>query len=318
MSFSSKTKNELCRLPRQEDCCVRAELAGIICFSGIIRNPTGESYLRINTENASVARRIFNLVKWNFGVQTTIDIKGSKTGKHINNYYLYVHNQESLNNILSGLRLIKNDDVFKNLLAFRISEGLVQQDCCKKAFIRGAFLGGGSITDPEKTYHLEFVTNHYLLSKDVCKLLEYFSLNAKTILRKSNYVIYFKGSENIVDVLNIVGAHKSLMELENIRIIKEMRNNVNRMVNCETANMEKTINASLKQIESIELIKNTMGLDRLPQNMQEIAQLRLEYKEASLKELGEMLHPSIGKSGVNHRLRKLQRIADHLQSSKKI
>ncbi|MBZ4646614.1 MAG: cell division protein WhiA [Petroclostridium sp.] len=317
MSFSSRTKNELCRLEKDGNCCCIAELAGIICFAGIIKNGTDENYLKISTENASVARRVFNLTKWTFGVHTIINIKKNRSPKHMNSYSLYVKDKENLSRILKELRLISSGGDYENLICFRINNHMVDRECCKKAFIRGAFLGGGSITDPESTYHLELVTHHYLLSKDVCDLLGQFDLQAKTILRKSNYVIYFKGSENIVDFLNIIGAHKSLMELENIRIMKEMRNNVNRMVNCETANLEKTVNASLKQIQNIEFIQNTLGLEKLPAVLQEIARLRLEYKEASLKELGEMLHPPIGKSGVNHRLRKLQNIAENLQNAHK-
>lgn len=316
VSFSSKAKNELCRLVKDKDCCCMAELSGIICFAGIIKNSSTENYLKINTENASVARRIFNLIKWSFGVHTTVRIKRNKSSKHMNSYSLFIMDSGNLNRILKGLKLLNTDQGYKNLLSFRIAPNITASECCTKAFIRGAFLGGGSITDPEKTYHLEFVTHHYLLSKDLCNLLNQFNLQAKTILRKSNYVIYFKGSENIVDILNIIGAHKSLMELENIRIIKEMRNNVNRVVNCETANLEKTVKASLKQIYSIEFIQNTLGLNKLPKSLQEIAKLRLEFKEASLKELGEMLHPPIGKSGVNHRLRKLQAIAENLQNKK--
>ncbi|MGE4283622.1 MAG: DNA-binding protein WhiA [Clostridia bacterium] len=316
MSFSSKMKSELCRLPNEKECCNKAELAGVICFSGALKGTISDPSFKINTENASVARRVFRLIKWNFGVLTTLNIKGYKTGRNTNSYNLYIRGQENLNNMFKGLGLIKDDEAFKNLLNYRISDELTIQDCCKRAFIRGAFLAGGSVIDPDKTYHLEIVTNHYLLSKDFCRLLECFGLSAKIVLRKSNYVIYFKGSENIVDFLNIIGAHKSLMELENIRIIKEMRNNVNRVINCETANMEKTINASLKQIQGIELIKNTLGLDGLPDNLKEIARIRLEAKEATLKELGEMLHPPVGKSGVNHRLRKLQKIADSLENRK--
>ncbi len=313
MSFSSKTKNELSRLICKEKCCYFAELIGIVYFAGMIKDHTSNIYLRINTENASVARRIFNLVKWSFGVHTTVGIKRNKSSKHMHSYSLYIKDKESLVKIFKTLGRKKNDKAIADRMDLRINHEWVQSPCCKKAFIRGAFLGGGSITDPEKTYHFEFVTRYRLLSEDFCEFLSAFELQAKIIVRKSNYVVYFKGSEYIVDLLNIMGAHKSLLQLENIRVMKEMRNNVNRIVNCETANLEKTVNASMRQIQNIAFIQNTLGIEKLPKNLQEIAKLRLEFKEATLKELGEMLIPPVGKSGVNHRLRKLQNIAEELK-----
>jgi len=316
VSFSSKTKNELSTLPIEKQCDCIAELAGIICFAGVIGHDKEGCYLKINTENASVARRIFNLVKTAFHVHMEVKIKRHKMSKYTNSYSLYVRDEESLNLILCEVGLISGNMNYRDLVSYRINSGIIHSECCRKAFIRGAFLGSGSITDPEKTYHLEIVTHYYRLSKDLCALFEHFNLRAKSVIRKSNYVVYFKGSENIVDILNIMGAHKSLLELENIRIMKEMRNNVNRVVNCETANLEKTVDAAMKQISSIQLIEQHMGLNKLPKNLREIAELRMQYKEASLKELGERLNPPIGKSGVNHRLRKIIQIADNIQQGK--
>ena len=148
----------------------------------------------------------------------------------------------------------------------------------------------------------------------MCKLINSFGLNSKVIQRKNSFIIYIKEGEQIVDLLNIVGAHTSLLELENIRIMKEMRNNVNRLVNCETANLSKTVNAAVRQVESIKLIQSTIGLKRLPKNLQEVAELRLSYPDESLKELGEMLDPPVGKSGINHRLRKIEKIAEEIRS----
>ncbi|NLY44189.1 MAG: DNA-binding protein WhiA [Clostridiaceae bacterium] len=314
MSFSSRTKNELCRLPRGSDCCCTAELMGIICFAGEVKQNKEEMILRVSTENASVARRFFSLVKWVFGVQAIVNIRKKKTPKHANSYNLYLKDRDTVEKVLLELGLVNSDTYAGNSVVFRINQEITAFNCCKRAFLRGAFLGGGSITDPEKSYHLELVTHHYLLNKDLYNILQEFGFDAKTVLRKSNYVTYFKGSENIVDFLNIIGAHKSLMALENIRIVKEMRNNVNRMVNCETANLEKTVSASVKQIDSIQFIDKTIGLGKLPKALQEIAQLRMEHREASLKELGEMLNPPIGKSGVNHRLRKLCNIAENIKN----
>ena len=174
---------------------------------------------------------------------------------------------------------------------------------------------GGSISNPEKTYHLEFVTHSEEYAVDLSKLINSYGLNSKVIQRKNSYIIYIKEGEQIVDLLNIIGAHSCLLELENIRIMKEMRNNVNRLVNCETANLSKTVNAAVRQVESIKLIQSQIGLQRLPKNLREIAELRLNYPDESLKELGEMLDPPVGKSGVNHRLRKIEKIAEELRAS---
>ena len=199
-------------------------------------------------------------------------------------------------------------------LNYSIPEFVLKDDNIKRAYIKGAFLGGGSISNPEKTYHLEFVTHSEEYAQDLSKLINSFGLNSKVIQRKNSFIIYIKEGEQIVDLLNIVGAHTSLLELENIRIMKEMRNNVNRLVNCETANLSKTVNAAVRQVESIKLIQNSIGLQRLPKNLQEVAELRLSYPDESLKELGEMLDPPVGKSGINHRLRKIEKIAEEIRS----
>ena len=198
-------------------------------------------------------------------------------------------------------------------LNYTISKSMVEDVNAKRAYIRGAFLGGGSISNPEKTYHLEFVTHNLDYANELSKLINEYGLSSKVIQRKSSYVVYIKEGEQIVDLLNIIGAHSSLLELENIRIMKEMRNNVNRLVNCETANLSKTVNAAVRQIESIKLIQREIGLNRLAKNLREIAELRLEYPDESLKELGAMLNPPVGKSGVNHRLRRIEKIAEELR-----
>ncbi|NTV89936.1 MAG: DNA-binding protein WhiA, partial [Clostridiales bacterium] len=192
------------------------------------------------------------------------------------------------------------------------SDGRIKKRiCCRKAFLRGAFLSGGAISDPEKTYHFEITARSPNVANDIKRMLASFHLNAKIILRKGSYVSYLKEGENIVDFLNIVGAHTALMELENVRILKGMRNSVNRMVNCETANLEKTVNASVRQMDNIRYLIDNNMLGKLPENLREIAELRLSYNEASLIELGQLMSPALGKSGVNHRLRKIDLIAEN-------
>ena len=186
---------------------------------------------------------------------------------------------------------------------------------CIRAFLRGAFLGGGSISDPEKNYHMEFVTNNEDFANSLKDLINSLGFNSKIVSRKNNYVVYLKESEQISDLLSIIGAHNALLSLQNTKIVKEMRNNVNRIVNCETANLSKTVNAAVRQVENIRFIQETIGISSLPENLQEIARIREEYEDMTLKELGEMLNPPIGKSGVNHRLRKIEEIANKLREN---
>jgi hypothetical protein len=191
-------------------------------------------------------------------------------------------------------------------------DGLLLRTCCKRAFLRGAFLASGSISDPEKSYHFEIVCGrqeHALLLQE---LLREFELDPKIVLRKKYYILYLKEGAQIVDALNIMGAYVALMELENVRILHEMRGSVNRIVNCETANIGKVVDAACRQVDDINYIRSKMSLDELPPSLREIAALRLEYPDSSLKELGELCDPPVGKSGVNHRLRKLSQMAEKL------
>ena len=190
---------------------------------------------------------------------------------------------------------------------------VVQNVCCKRAFIRGAFLSAGSISDPEKFYHFEITCASMRKAKQLQGLMASFDIEARIVLRKHYFVVYVKEGSQIAELLQIMEAPVALMELENIRIVKEMRNSVNRQVNCETANINKTVSAAVKQMEDIRYIQDTIGLESLPENLQEMARVRLERPEATLKELGEALEPPVGKSGVNHRLRKLSLMAEDLR-----
>lgn len=190
---------------------------------------------------------------------------------------------------------------------------VVQNVCCKRAFIRGAFLSAGSISDPEKFYHFEITCASMRKAKQLQGLMASFGIEARIVLRKRYFIVYVKEGSQIAQLLQIMDAPVALMELENIRIVKEMRNSVNRQVNCETANINKTVSAAVKQMEDIRYIQDTIGLESLPENLQEMARVRLERPEATLKELGEALEPPVGKSGVNHRLRKLSLMAEDLR-----
>jgi DNA-binding protein WhiA len=320
LSFSSLVKNELCRTDIRERCCLLSELAAVVEIGDSIAIAVnGEANIKVVTENAAFARRVFSLVKELFDIYPEVLIRKSKKLKKHTSYTLVITSSKGAKKVLESLGISCTNGLYENFPGgCKLNLGnLLRRPCCRKAYLRGAFLAGGSISDPEKTYHMEITSHDLLLVTELNRLMGTFRLNGKVISRKGNYIIYLKEGDNIVDFLNIIGAHTALMELENIRILKEMRNNVNRIVNCETANLEKTVDASVRQVDNIRYIRDTTGLGRLPRNLSDIAELRLQYPDASLKELGDMLTPPLGKSGVNHRLRKLDKIAESERNSKK-
>lgn len=313
MSFSAETKNELARVISKDDYCNKTELAAIVRLAGSIQIAGYRKLnLKITTELNSVARKVFKLLKQNFGINTTISVNKNQMLKRNNSYVLMVTSEMGAEHLLKELGILEPGDGFYTVN--KVPENLLQNEECIRAFIRGAFIGGGSISDPGKNYHMEFVTNNEDFAKSLKDLINKLEFNCKVVSRKNNFVVYLKESEQISDLLSIIGAHNALLSLQNTKIVKAMRNNVNRIVNCETANLSKTVNASVRQIENIKLIQDTIGISSLPENLQEIARIRLEYEDMTLKELGEMLEPPIGKSGVNHRLRKIEEIANDLRN----
>ena len=305
MSFSSIIKEELCRMDLQKDCCARAELAAVLCMI----NSDGKQNSRLITENAAFARRVYGLIKFN--CKTPPDIVVRKNRK-LKTKASYVIRMDAAVDVLDrGSRHDPNGEV-------DCLNGFLKKKCCKKAALRGAFLAGGSVSDPEKLYHLEIYCKYEDLASNLSGVMATFGIKPKIIKRTDYCVLYIKDSECIVDFLNVTGAHRALLSLENTRILKGMRNNVNRVVNCETANLEKTVNASLRQIANITYINETIGFGALPENLREIAALRAENREISLKELGLMMKPPLGKSGVNHRLRRLDTIAEEIKQKKHV
>ncbi len=316
MTFSSTVKNEISKLTIESKCCQLSELSALIKMTGTIqmhgRNNVG---IKLSTENASIARMIFSLLKDLFDINTRVAVKRNRQLKKNNSYTLSIDTYTGAQEVLLATGILEKTEEGIGI-NYNLPTKLVKKPCCKKAYLRGVFLGGGSISAPEKTYHLELVTNNNEYAESIKKLINSYNLNAKVVNRKGYYVVYLKEGEQIVDFLNIIGAHKALFSLENVRIFKEMRNNVNRIVNCETANLSKIVNASVRQINNIEIIRDKIGFDKIPENLAEIAELRLKYPDSSLKELGEIMDPPIGKSGVNHRLRKLDEIAEDIKIKK--
>ena len=313
MSFSAKVKREICRYVEMSSEEALAELSAIMKVSGTLAFSGSGLSFKMTTENPASARLVFTLLKEHFNIHSKLMVKKSNSLKKNNIYMVVITEEMGVRDLLDKTGILKDIDGIMSL-NYRIGNEICSNEEEKKAYIRGAFIGGGSISNPEKTYHLEFVTHSEEYANDLRDLINTFSLNSKVIQRKNSFIIYIKEGEQIVDLLNIIGAHTSLLEVENIRIMKEMRNNVNRLVNCETANLSKTVNAAVRQVGSIKLIQEKIGLKRLPQNLREIAELRLNYPDESLKELGEMLDPPVGKSGINHRLRKIEKIAEELRT----
>ena len=311
MSFSKEVKEELSLQISNARHCRLAELAAMLtCEGKIIRSGT-KLILKIQTENFVVARKYFTLIRKTFNINIDVSVKTNIKAKRNSMYTLVIRNSEQVIRILQATKLSFASS------ALGLAEPVITQNaCCKRAFIRGAFLASGSMSNPKKAYHLEIVVSDLDKAEQLRDIIQTFSVDAKIITRKKNYVVYIKEGSQIVDLLNVMEAHVALMDLENVRILKEMRNSINRQVNCEAANITKTVNAAANQIEDIIYIRDNVGLGDLADGLEDIARLRIEFPEASLKELGAMLLPPIGKSGVNHRLRKLSLIADQLRENK--
>jgi len=307
MSFASDVKKELTNLEVTEE-QAKAELAAIIRMNGALTLANRQFVLNVQTENAAIARRIYSLLKDYYGVQSELLVRRKMKLKK-NNVYI-VRLKQSTSQVLNDLDIVE-DSMFTDHIPDTIM-GNVQK---MKAYLRGAFLAGGSVNNPETSrYHLEIYSVYEPHNLDICQMMNYFDFNARTLDRRNGYITYLKGAEHISDFLTLIGATTSMLKFEDIRVVRDMRNSVNRLVNCETANMSKTIDAASKQIESIQFIDEKIGLQHLPEKLREIAELRLEYPEVSLKELGELV-PSgaISKSGINHRIRKINAYAEQLR-----
>lgn len=288
MSFSSEVKQELSKQLSSARHCQLAELAAIMHFCGQFgRDGEGRFTIGLQTENEWTVRKCFTLLKKTFNIDTDDWISEERM-------------QEFCQKIGNA--------------GEPVDALLIKNGCCQRAFLRGAFLSVGSISDPNKGYHLEFVCEREDMALQLQEIMQAFDIRAKIVKRKKYFVVYLKESEEIVDLLNIFGAHVSLMKLENLRILKDVRNHVNRKVNCETANISKTVSAASRQIGDIEYLRDHYGLSKLPDPLRKMAEVRLENSDASLKELGSLLDPVVGKSGVNHRLRKLSELAEALRN----
>ena len=339
MSFSGEVKEELMKHTPPARHCQLSELASILHFCGSHTAAEGSNNLQneekksifngekllIQAENEAVIRKCFTLLKKTFNINTSVNEKrvgksgkaGAGTGAKPRAYEIELTDPSQIKQVLQATKFMDGEGHLRDMKA-PVSAILIKNSCCQRAFLRGAFLASGSMSDPGKSYHLEIVCTNLFQAEQIQSILLAFEVEARIVQRKKYQVVYMKDGTGISDFLNIVEAHVSLMNFENFRIVKEMRNSVNRRVNCETANIGKTVSASTRQAEDILLLQQKYGFENLPESLREMAEVRLAYPDAPLRELGEYLDPPVGKSGVNHRLRKLSELADKVRSQQGI
>ena len=313
MSFSSDVKEELTKISIKDESQRKAELAGFMITNCIVTRENGEFILKMASENEFAIRRLYTTLKTQYDIVAKSNVERPKLPGAVPLYHLKIYRKndlermfnESFININEKLQIIINDKT-----------DIIKDDECKKSFLRGIFLGSGSIANPDTRYHLEVVANNQENAIFINEIVENFDISAKMIKRKKDYVIYLKGAESISIFLAAIGANQGTLKFEETRVIKEVRNNVNRVSNFENANFDKTVDASLSQIEDINLIRRSRKFSKLPEHLRELARLRLSYKEATLDELGKMLEPNISRAGVSHRFKKLHEIAEDIRNSK--
>lgn len=302
MSFSSEVKEELVHQISGGRHCQIAELTALIQNSDCRFYP----WFRMKTENFRVAKKTANLIYRCFGSRCQVRVQTYMNRKTVGVYELMLTDTAETKRLLQACKLEPEK---------RINHLIIQKTCCKRAYLRGIFLTSGSVNNPAKSYHFEIACENKSMALEVQALMQTFELDAKIVERKKYYVVYLKEGAMIADVLNVMEAHRALLDMENVRIWKDVRNQTNRKVNCDLANINKTLSAAQRQIEDIRYIEQKKGFGSLSPALQQVAELRLQEPEISLKELGELLDPPVSKSGVNHRLRKLSEIAEELRDA---
>ena len=289
MSFSGAVKEELCRAGLNRRCCAQAEAYGVLLYCNTFNG--GEA--RVVTESGPFAQRLPALFKKAFRLD--FDRLPEGEGKRI----FTLSGPDKLEAVRRSFGLDPG------AVALHVNFAVLEEDCCRAAFLRGAFLAGGSVSDPQKSYHLELSTSHHSVSREVLALMRELGLEAKSSQRKGNMVLYFKQSDRIEDFLTCIGAPVSAMEVMNAKLEKDLRGKVNRRVNCDAANLDKAVEAALAQVEAIRRLEGDGRLAALPDKLQEAARLRLAHPEDTLSQLAEQCDPPATKSSLNHRLRKL-------------
>lgn len=289
-------------------------MSALLHVTGSLVLTGGRMSIVIHTEHPGVARRVLSLAHALYTVETETLMQKRRRLHKKSLYSVFIRGE--VIDILRDTGLIHSKNTLPTQLVRRIRQQLVQSEIGRRAFLRGAFLGAGSLSNPERGYHLEFVAEQEDFARDLCRLLCGEGLSARMIQRKNSYVVYIKEGEHIANLLTMMGAHTAILNMENVRIIKQMRNDVNRAINCETANLDKTLNAAYKQIESIRYIQEKVGMEALPESLREVAQLRIENADATLSELVALMGGEIGRSGINHRLRRINQFAQELHDER--
>ena len=312
-TFSSEVKEELVRVYPEKKCCVLAELAAIARKEGTLTiGEDGSIGFYMVLGQASLARKVYRMLRDLHTGESVPELKRNTSRRRRSTYTIRLKPCEETTSLLQLMGVLSSG---KRILQ-GIKKELIRKKCCQMAYLRGAFLGGGSVSSPDRDYHMEITASSEAYARDLAALLNRFAgMQGKTSRRKQSYLVYLKGSDQIADFMTIIGAHNHLLVFENTRIYRSMRNQVNRIVNLETANLGKTSFASARQVEQISLIRDKIGLDALEPSLAQIARLRLENPDINLKELGEIMKPPLGKSGVNHRLRKISDIAENLKKN---
>jgi DNA-binding protein WhiA len=303
MSFASELKNELCKVMPQNSCCQKAECYGLLLFGKNFNMQT----VSLKTENNAVAHLVAQLTAETTGAIVDISASVSRRKERKIAFTFQTVGEDQRKSVLTYFGHTGNE------ISLRINRANLENECCNSAFLRGAFLSCGTITDPQKDYHLEFVVPFMNLAKDLSAVIrEAYELDLQPgfMNRKGSFVVYIKGSERVADLLAYMGAGNAAMELMQAKMLKEVRNNVNRKTNFETANIDKTAQAAAAQIVAIERILNTAGISALPEELQELAMLRFRNPEMSLRELGKALSEPLSRSGVNHRLQRIVELAE--------
>jgi len=309
VSFTAEVKDELSRVEPKRGCCRKAELAALVRIEGTLHISGPDRYrLEVATETAPVARIVIKLLHAVYGLKTELTVRRSVLHK-TNNYLITVPTQPNLSAALRELKVLGPDG-----LSGGVDGSLVKRDCCAVAYLRGAFLGGGFVADPHGDFHFELTSEGEHLAEDLVMLMGRFGIEARLTRRRGLFAVYLKGAEPIVTFLALAGAHQALLRTEDVRIVKSMRNDVNRLVNAEIANQAKTAEAALGQIEAIKALAATPGLESLPPALRELAALRLENPEVSLRELGALAEPALSKSAVYHRVRRIEELAEKARS----
>lgn len=310
MSFSSDIKAELTKVVNKDDTCKLAELAGFMITNCIVTKEDDEFILRMSTESAATIRRAYNSFKAFYGITASTNIEKERNLKD-NLYQLKISDKRDLEKIFKDSFI--NIDVTMQIV-IDDKDQIRQSDDAKKAFLRGVFIGAGSVVNPNTRYHLEIGVNNHDNALFINSMIQEMGINGKIMKRKKGFVIYLKGAESISTFLATIGANRGTLSFEETRVIKEMRNKINRLNNFENANFDKTVDASLTQLEDIAVIKKNRKFEKMPEGLKQLAKLRLSYKEATLEELGNMLEPKMSRAGVSHRFKKIKQIADELRN----